>query len=165
MALDPELIRTSIAEIEAAFAGLNPPGDDRLLHPQCMDDGDIVDFYGTPDWRHLSLSDDFVVGNYAAPSFFSAAAFQYYMPAFMVWSLHHDDTIEYAAESTLRAFDPTAGDAQLQAFQESKYAMFTDPQRKAVIRFLQAFSTHPDLGEIARDALTNYWLKQESGSM
>jgi hypothetical protein len=162
MALDSEVVRTTIAEIERAFAGLRPPGDERLLHPQCMDDGDIVDFYHAPDWRHLN--DDAIVSNYAAPSFFSAEAFQYYMPAFMIWSLNHDDTIEYAAESTLRAFDPTAGDAELQAFQVSKYALFTDPQRKAVIRFLQAFSAHPDLGEIAMDALTNYWLNQESDS-
>ena len=44
MVLDPDVIRTTIVEIEEAFSGLCPPGDAKLLHPQCMDDGDIADF-------------------------------------------------------------------------------------------------------------------------
>ena len=155
MVLDPDIIRTAIAEIEAAFSGLNPPDDARLLHPQCMDDGDIMDFYGALDrWQ---LTDDTIINNYAAPSFFSMEAFQYFMPAFMIWSLNHHDTIEYAPESTIRAFDPANANPGLYEFQVSKFALFTERQRAAVIRFLQAFSADPDLGQIARDALTNYW--------
>ena len=158
MVLDPDIVRKTIVEIEAAFSDLSPPGDARLLHPQCMDDGDIVDFYGAPDRRQLT--DDTIIGNYAAPSFFSMEAFQYYMPAFMIWSLNHHDTIEYAPESTIRAFDTTDEDPGLNEFKISKFALFTEKQRAAIIRFLQAFSADPDLGQIARDALTNYWLRQ-----
>ncbi len=159
MVLDPDMIRTTVAEIEAGFSGLSPPGDAGLLHPQCMDDGDIVDFYGAPDRRQLT--DDMIISNYAAPSFFSAGAFQYYIPAFMIWSLNHYDTIEYAPESTIRAFDPTNEAPGLYEFQVSKFALFTEPQCAAVIRFLQAFSPDPDLGPIAMDALENYWLRQD----
>jgi len=158
MELDPDVIQTTIVEIETAFSGLSPPGDARLLHPQCMDDGDIVDFYGVLDRRRLS--DDTIINNYAAPSFFSAEAFRYYMPAFMIWSLNHYDTIEYAPESTIRAFDPTSSGPGLYDFQVSKFALFTEPQRVAIIRFLQALSPDPDLGPIAREALTNYWLRK-----
>jgi hypothetical protein len=159
MVLNPTVIQATIVEIEDAFSGLDPPGDAQLLHPQCMDDGDIADFYGELDRRQLS--DDTIIGNYAAPSFFSAEAFQYYMPAFMIWSLRHHDTIEYAPESTLRALDPTSGGPGLYEFQVSKYALFTRRQRAAVIRFLQAFSSDPDLGPIADDALINYWLQED----
>jgi len=162
MALDPETVRQTVAEIEAAFAGLSPPGDDRLLHPQARDDVDVVDFYGAPDNRQIS--GDTIISSYAAPSFFSAEAFQYYMPAFMIWSLNNADTIEYAPESTIRAFDPTYDDPTLQDFQLSKFVLFTAPQRAAVIRFLQAFLSDPDLGPIARDALDRYWLKQDPES-
>ena len=160
MGLDPKVIRTAIAEIEAAFAGLAPPGDDRLLHPQCMDDGDVADFYGPLD--RGQLTDDAITRNYAAPSFFSAEAFQYYMPAFMIWSLNHHDAIEYAPEATIRAFDPTSDDPGLYDFQVSKFALFTERQRAAVIQFLRAFSTDPDLGPIAEDALMNFWLRGDS---
>jgi hypothetical protein len=155
MALDPDAIRTATREIESAFGGLAPPGDDKLLHPRCMDDGDVADFYGAPDWRELS--DETIIRGYAAPCFFSAEAFRYYMPAFMVWSLEHHDTVEYAAEATIRAFDPGAVDEVLRRFQASKFALLTEAQRKAVVRFLETFSHHPQLGPIAKDALRNYW--------
>jgi hypothetical protein len=43
MVLNPTVIQATIVEIEDAFSGLDPPGDAQLLHPQCMDDGDIAD--------------------------------------------------------------------------------------------------------------------------
>lgn len=155
MPMNSETIKAAIQEIETAFAGLTPPDDHALLHPQCMDDGDIKDFYGGPDaW---SLSDDMIIGNYAAPSFFSAEAFQYYMPAFMVWALKHPDTVEYAPESTLYALDPGSASPDLRDFQVSKYALFTPAQRQAVVAFLKAFTQDSDLGEMAESALANYW--------
>ena len=159
MSLDTDVIRATIKEIEAAFSGVNPPSDAQVLHPQCMDDSDVADFFGQLDRQQLS--DQSIINNYAAPSFFSAAAFQYYMPAFMIWSLRHHDTIEYTAESTIRAFDPEDGGPTLYEFQVSKYALFTEQQRAAVIRFLQAFAPDPGLGPIAREALTNYWLRED----
>lgn len=155
MPMNPETIQSAIQEIETAFAGLTPPADDKLLHPQCMDDVDIKDFYGGPDaW---TLSDDMIIGNYAASSGFSAEAFQYYMPAFMVWALKHPDTVEYAPESTLFALDPASTGPDLRDFQVSKYALFTPAQRQAVVAFLEAFTQDSDLGEMAENALANYW--------
>ena len=155
MPMDPNEIQAAIEAIETAFAGLTLPSDDKLLHPQCMDDGDIKDFYGGP--KASALPDEMIIGNYAAPSFFSAEAFQYYMPAFMLWALRHPDTVEYAPESTLHALDPAATGTDLHAFQVSKYALFTDAQRRAVIAFLRAFSRDADLGPIAESALANHW--------
>ena len=137
MALDPYAIASAVEEIEAAFGGLAPPGDDALLHPQCRDDNDIAEFYGAPRWQ--DLPGDFLVRNYAAPSFFSAEAFR-----------------EYLAEATLRAFDPGAPGDPLHGFQASKFALFGAAQRRAVAAFLAAFRGEPDLGEIAEAAL-KYW--------
>ena len=158
MPLDPGAVRAAIADIDAAFDGLEPPGDERLLHPQCMDDGDVVEFYGAVDRR--DLTDAIIIGSYAAPSFFSAEAFQYYMPAFMIWSLTHADSIEFAPESTISAFDPFGTDPTLYDFQVSKYVLFTAAQRDAVIRFLETFASDPDLGPIAQAALDTYWRQQ-----
>lgn len=107
------------------------------------------------------LSDYTIIANCTAPSFFSAAAFQYFMPDFVIWSLRHHDTIEYTPESTIRAFDPANGGPPLSESRVSMYALFTEQQRAAVIRFLQAFASNPDLGPIAREALTNYWLRED----
>lgn len=141
--------------IDTAFDAVAPPGDDQLLHPQCMDDGDVADFYGMPDV--CALSGEFLIANYSAPSFFSAAAFRYYMPAFMRWSLAHPDSIEYVVESTLRAFDPGPEGANLRDFQRSKFALFDAAQRRAVIGFLEAFEADSDLGPTAAMALAHHW--------
>jgi hypothetical protein len=143
-----------VAGIEAAFAGLSPPGDDALLHPQCRDDNDIAEFYGGPDRR--DLSDAFLVRNYAAPSFFSAEAFRYYLPAFMVWSLNNAGSPEYLAEATLRALDPGPESDPLHDFAVSKFALFDPAQRAAVVAFLEVFRKDPDLGEIAEAALEHW---------
>ena len=146
---------TCRAAIDAAFAGVQPPGDEQLLHPQCMDDGDIADFYGGPDVR--ALSGAFLIRNYAAPSFFSASAFRYYMPAFMRWSLAHPDSIEFVVESTVQAFDPGVESNPLRDFQISKFALFDAAQRRAVILFLEVFEADADLGPVAAAALANHW--------
>ena len=101
------------------------------MNPQCRDDVDVLDFYGAPDWR--TLSDEFIIRNYDAPHAFSAEAFQYYVPAFMVWSLKHHDTIQYTPESTLLAFDPDAYRDNLRDFRLSKFALLTPAQRRAIV--------------------------------
>lgn len=141
MALDPDAAGRAVAAIEAAFGSLMPPGDAALLHPRCMDDNDIAEFYGTPDWR--DLPDDLLVRNYAALSFFSAEAFRYYLPAFMVWSLRHSDSPEYLVEATLRAFDPGSDAEALRAFQVSKFTLFDAAQRRAVVAFLGRCGPRP----------------------
>ena len=155
MALDPDDVDRAVAAIETAFGGLAPPGDAALLHPQCMDDNDIAEFYGAPAWR--DLPGDLLVRNYAAPSFFSAAGFRYYLPAFMVWALRNAASPEYLAEATLRAFDPGSAGEPLHGFQVSKFALFDAAQRGAVVTFLQTFCKDDDLGSLAEAALANYW--------
>ena len=155
MAIDEHRAERAKRSIDFAFGGLAPPGDDRLLHPNCMDDGDIADFYGRSDIA--ALPDAFLIRNYAAPSFFSAEAFRYYMPAFMRWSLANPDSVEYVVESSLRAFDPGPAGDPLRDFQLSKFALFDDGQRHAVVLFLEAFEQHADLGPIAAGALAHHW--------
>ncbi|MDH3738602.1 MAG: hypothetical protein OER92_05360, partial [Alphaproteobacteria bacterium] len=106
-----------IEDINAAFAGLAPPGDDKLLHPECMDDVDVLDFYG--GLKREDLSDERVVYNYAALTAFSAEAFQYYLPRYMVWTLENRDSIEIAAESLLLALDPGTEREMLHEFRKS----------------------------------------------
>ncbi len=59
MPIEPNKRDAARRAIDAAFAGLTPPGDARLLHPRCMDDGDIAGFYGSPaaDARLLMIFD------------------------------------------------------------------------------------------------------------
>jgi hypothetical protein len=155
MPIDAKAIHSAVEEIDTAFAGLKPPGDAKLLHPQCMDDLDVADFYDAQERQELT--GEMLIQRYAAPSFFSAEAFQYYMPAYMIWSLENSDSIEFVVESTLSAFDPGEIGSDLRDFQISKFALFTPEQIRAIISFLEAFTNDPELGEIAANALSHYW--------
>ncbi len=125
-----------------------------------MDDVDILEFYGGIKWQ--DMTDDMVVYGYAAPTAFSAKAFQYYLPAYLLWTLRNPDSPEYAGESTLLALDPGRPDECLHEFRKSKFAMLTLKQRELIRKILCHFANHAYLGELAETALLNYWLDDEA---
>ncbi|WP_377192896.1 DUF6714 family protein [Ruegeria meonggei] len=141
--------------IKAAFDCLEPPSDDELLHPDCMDDVDILEFYGGVKWQEMT--DRMIVYGYAAPTAFSPKAFQYYLPAYLIWTLRNPDSPEYASESIIQALDPGTSKEMLHDFRKSKFSLLSLEQKEAVRRFLCHFANHPDLGEDAERALLNYW--------
>jgi len=136
------------------------PADDELLHSDCRDDVDILEFYGGIKWQEMT--DDMVVYVYAAPTAFSAKAFQYYLPAYLIWTLRNPDSPDYAGESTLLALDPGTPDESLHDFRKSKFAMLTLEQRGLVREVLCHFANHAYFGELAETALLNYWLDDEA---
>lgn len=148
-----------LKDIDLAFADLEPPGDDELLHPDCMDDVDILDFYGGLTCE--DMTDERVVYNYAALTSFSAQAFQYYLPRYMVWTLNNRDSIEIATESLLQALDPGTEREMLHEFRKSKFELLIKSQAAVVKRFLWYLADHPDLGEFADSALVNYWIDKD----
>ncbi len=159
MSLDASTIHSLIAGIDRAFARMEPPGDDKLLHPDCMDDVDVLEFYGPV--RREDMTDAIIVNSYAAPTAFSPEAFRYYLPVYLKWVLHKPDSPEIVGESILLALDPGTDREILHEFRKSKFALFDKAQTACVQNFLQALSEHPYLGEFATHALVNYWLDEE----
>ena len=145
-----------IQQINDAFAGLPRPTDDELLHPDCSDDVDILEFYGGV--LRENMTDALVVHSYAAPTAFSPKAFQYYLPAYLIWLLNNPDSMDYAGEATLLALDPATDKEMLHAFRKSKFSLMTGAQVSVIRDFLHRLAKHPDLGELAENALINYWL-------
>lgn len=151
--MDEELV----ARICSAFGDAPRPGDDELLHPDCMDDCDILQFYGGVRWQ--DMTDEMVIYNYAAPTAFSAKAFRYYLPAFLIWTLRNPGSPEYAGEALLRALDPGTSAELLHDFRRSHFDAL-DPDEVAVVReFLRKMSGHPALAEYAEAALVNHWIE------
>ncbi len=144
-----------VQEIVDAFKDLTCPSDSELLHPDCFDDVDILEFYGGVRWQEMT--DTMVVRGYAAPAAFSPRAFQYYLPAYLIWTLKNPDSPEYAGESLLLALDPASDGERLHAFKKSKFQMLTPQQVSVVRKFLRLLSDHAYLGELAEQALANYW--------
>src|SRR6478672_5014440 len=126
----------ALAQIEAAFAGAPRPANSDLLHPACKDDNDIVGLYPVVHWR--DLDDATIEGEYAAPFFLSPAGFRHFFPAFMRHALRHPASGAAAVDTAVFALTPGSGN--LLEFSLSKFSLFDQPQRDAVLAFLEALA-------------------------
>ena len=127
-----DTLQEAAQALDVGFSRVERPRNEDLLHPRCMDDGDLLELYEVDDWREMS--DELVVRSYAAPSFLSAAGFQYFLPAFISYALRNPDSPEFVTESTI--FHLTPGDD----FIESRFTLFDGPQRNAIRLFLEAMA-------------------------
>jgi hypothetical protein len=128
--------------IEDAFAAVPRPGDEELLHEDCADDNDIKSLYGIPHWR--DVSDEVVEYEYAALFFLSPAGLRHFLPAYMSYSLRHPDSGHAVVGSTVFALTPMPNEPT-RSFSLSKFTLFDDAQRAAVVAFLEAMSGHEDV--------------------
>jgi hypothetical protein len=130
-------VHSALAQIDAAFGDAPRPPDDQLLHERCMDDNDIVRLYPVPHWREMP--DDLVETEYAALSFLSPDGFRHFIPAYMGFTLRRLDSGAAAVDSTIWSLAPVFyEDAAIQDFTVSKFATLSEPQREAIVAFLEA---------------------------
>jgi hypothetical protein len=144
-----------LSQIERAFADPPRPADDQLLHPDARDDNDIKSLYGVAHWH--DLSDEAVEYEYAALFFLGPAGFRHFLPAYMSFALRHQDGGAAVVGSTVYALTPAQG--ELREFSLSKFALFDDAQRSAVLAFLGAMISHEDV-----DEALEYWRSEIRGS-
>ncbi len=153
---DPDRFAAVIRQIEQAFADVAYPGDDEMLHPDCMDDMDIAAYYGSVSWADLPATT--IAQESAALSFVSPAGFQFLLPAYMIWTLRNLTSGWASVEHTIWSLHPGWSRPELHDFQVSKFALISDEQRKAIIAFLAALAEEADdLGDDARSALESHW--------
>ncbi|HSL66532.1 MAG TPA: DUF6714 family protein [Actinomycetota bacterium] len=128
-------------QIGEAFADAPRPPDAELLHESCADDNDIASLYGIPHWREVP--DAVVEQEYAALFFLSPAGFRHFLPASMSFALRNRHSAAAAVGSTVYALTP--GEGNLRAFSVSKFDLFDEAQRAAVVAFLEAMVGSEDV--------------------
>lgn len=121
-----------------------------------------VEFRGR-DWRGLSV--EFLSRHSAALSFFSPAAFRYFIPAYMV---HHLAGAQWNADPVFNlthgfSADDKAGDDDAfdwEAVARRKFAVFLPHERAAVAAFLSYCDAHDAFEDPRiREALAAFWAK------
>jgi hypothetical protein len=143
----------ALARIEAAFSGVPRPNNGELVHPESFDDMDLEPLYEIDSWR--DMNDEALINSYAAPSFLSAAGFLYFLPAYMRFSLNNPDSPEAVVSAPIWSLDPSLYSERIAAYARSKYALFDEAQRAAIIAFLEAM-TDSSYGENAVHALREW---------
>jgi hypothetical protein len=160
--------------IRSAFADTPYPGDDALVRSVGDEPDEVVElFRGRDDWRVLSA--DFVdragAASPSALSFFSAGAFRFYLPAYLIADLNgklvYTDPLfylYYGVDEATRAQPvnlPGAGATTWWQVQQEHFAGFTSQEAAAIVAYLR-FRAAGDEPEFSRrsiqEALKNYWL-------
>ena len=143
----------ALIRIDATFAGVPRPDNGELHHPESYDDMDLQRLYEIRSWRDMTDQD--VIEEYAALSFLSAAGFRYFLPAYMRFALLNPDSPQAVVSSTIWALDPNLYSDGIAAYARSKYALFDEAQRAAVVAFLEAM-TDSSYGDDALRALQEW---------
>ena len=149
--------------IRAAFAATPPPAPDDLSgSAQGSEPFEYaVEFRGR-DWRTLSV--EFLGRHGAALSFFSPAAFRYYLPAYLT---RHLAGAQWSADPVFAlthgfSADDKGGDEDFdwEALARRKFAVFAPSERAAVAAFLAHCDAHDSFEDPRiREALDAYWTK------
>jgi hypothetical protein len=151
------VLEQALAAIDAAFASAPRPADDALLHADCCDDGDIAALYEFAHWR--DVPDDVVANEYAALSFLGPAGYRHFIAAYMSFSLRHLGAGYSAVDSTIWSLTASEWeDETADGFRRSKWSLFDDAQRAAVVSFLDAVrELTPDDGDDDAERALQTW--------
>jgi hypothetical protein len=162
------------ALIRCAFADTPYPGDDALVRSVGDEPDEVVElFRRRDDWRVLTA--DFVdragAASPSALSFFSAGAFRFYLPAYLIADLDgklvYSDPLfylYYGVDEATRAQPVNLTGAATTTWwqvQQQHFAGFTSQEAAAIVAYLRfrAAGDEPDFSRRSiQEALKNYWL-------
>ncbi len=161
-------------EIECAFANVAYPGDNRLRGSNEGSEPYLLEreFRGKSDWRRLDAGfiDQAPDGFASALSFFSAEAFQFYLPAYLVADLQGLLSMTDPVFYLCHGFDNSSRDEFVNPrrygrktwfdSRRARYGLFDEAQRRAISGYLR-YKRDADKWNMYRttidEALTNYW--------
>jgi hypothetical protein len=131
--------------IEAAFADVPYPGDDRIAdHQDCEECDDVRAFFRGKSWRELKFPE--LYGNHSALSFFTPQALQYFLPGFMLASLGHWEEADLTPAWILFGWLPEKADAteSMRQYRIARQSIFSLAQRAAIAAYLREYEAYDD---------------------
>lgn len=166
-----------VQQIQSAFAGVEYPGDSNLRNSNEGDEPYLLEkeFKGKDDWRALPVEFiDLAPDGFAtALSFFSHAAFRFYLPAYLLADLEgqllHADPVFYLTHGLTQASKDVLvnprrfGDMTWFDYAQERFGDFTSQEAEAIVAYLEHQQGKADLDmERVRieEALENYWRRR-----
>ena len=160
--------------IRRTFADTTYPGDDALVRSRGDEPDDVVAlFRGKTDWQALSA--DYVdragAASPSALSFFSPAAFRFYLPAYLLADI--DGALIFTEPAFFLCYGLDDRTRSLRAetqtwweVQQQHFAPLTNQEAAAIVEYLrwkhdQTISEHEQ--RAIADALRNYWESRARG--
>jgi hypothetical protein len=138
-----ESLRNTIIE---AFCETQPPAKDDLVEHECEECRGVRKAFINIKWQNAS--DKLLEDNYDKIPLFTPLAFNYFLPAFLLYALGNaDDEFSETSDFTLYALTPGKNwkdeNGRISAYWIEKFRFFTDAQMNAVYRFLELAGRNP----------------------
>ncbi|MGD1904536.1 MAG: DUF6714 family protein [Leptolyngbyaceae cyanobacterium] len=170
--IDPQRL---IQKITLAFGKVPYPGDDNLTDSTYGEESDalIRDFTGKTNWQELSpeFLDQAPESWNSALSFFSGAALQFYLPAYLIADIKGqlfdaDPTVRLCISLTplggMQKIAKVWGGGTMGDYARRDFEPYNAPQVQAIVDYLwwrlESDETGGDI--IIEQALENYWLER-----
>ena len=152
--------------IETAFANVQFPGEDYLLHATCQDSMEIDGLKGH-SWEYWQdIPNDIIDYHYDSLPFLSPEAFQFFLPAYMIYGLNHKNSnvLTFTIYSLTAPDNPNYPE-MMELFLSWIYQL-TPEQKNAIVLFLkynqQEYEQAKEQFNDAAQALKSYWINQPS---
>jgi hypothetical protein len=113
--------------IEDAWRDVPYPGDSKIFTPDSYDDEDIVNYFGGTTWRGHSPTG--LRCHSSAFTFFTAEAFRYWLPAFMIAAIQDPEEADVVVERIPSSLSDS--------YAPKRWALFTRAQKQAVAAYLR----------------------------
>ena len=132
------------SQIEAAFACVPYPGDDNLTAQG--DDEGVSEYFRGTSWQGHAIPMLRYHSN--ALSYFTAEAFHYYLPTFLLAELEDPNEADVIAENVVSNFSPSLGSLWL----KHRIALFSKPQLAAIAAFFEYYGHEYGQGGDVKEA-------------
>jgi hypothetical protein len=145
-AANKEKIEDLKRELRDAFSETRPPAGGEIVEHECDECRGIErDFAGV---RRPEAPAELIEKNYDKLPLFSAAAFHYFLPAYLLYALEHfDDEFSDVPQFTLYALTPGKTwkdpDGQISSWWIERFRAFTPAQMNLIYRFLELARENP----------------------
>jgi hypothetical protein len=124
------------ALLVAAFGDVQQPPREALINPHCEECLETSEALADKPWQAINLA-DLEAGR--ETSLLTAAAWRYYLPAIIRWSMRERDDESFLRDNVVYALapqEPEAFPGQRQYFEE-RASGFDARQRQAIVAFLE----------------------------
>ena len=129
--IDPE---TVINRIREAFAGTEQPSPDTLMNNHCCECAEVSAAFAGKRWTEVTL-DDVMRGREIA--LLTAAAWRYYLPAFLIWTIREPKTVDVLQDNLEFQLAPPTDDLGVPEWFAQRAPGFSPAQRGAIAAFLE----------------------------
>jgi len=158
--------------IRGAFTDTRYPGDDALVRSHGHQADQVAElFRGKTDWRALTpeFLDRGAAASPSALSYLSDAAFQFYLPAYLLADLDGALSFTEPAFFLYYGLDDATRDLRMNTttwweVQRLHFAPFSNEQAGAIVEYLRCKADDPTISEHDQRsigaALRNYWIER-----